>query len=81
MAYQIACPACGEEGLDPRRSETACTACQAVFRLTPHCPQCNAVLERVQACGAVDFFCNTCNNLVSKRAARYDIEAVQPDAG
>ncbi len=73
MAYQIICPECGQEGLDPRRSQTDCSACHKTFVLTPHCPQCDAELERVQACGAVDFFCNHCNNLVSKRAARYDI--------
>ncbi|GAA4497735.1 zinc ribbon domain-containing protein [Pseudaeromonas paramecii] len=74
MAYLLSCPACQAEGLDPRRSETSCTQCGKAFRLTPHCPDCDSELERVQACGAVDFFCNRCNNLVSKRAARYDIQ-------
>ena len=73
MAYQIACPACGSEALDPRRSQSECSACHQHFVVTAHCPECDGVLERVQACVAVDFFCNHCNNLVSKRAARYDL--------
>jgi predicted RNA-binding Zn-ribbon protein involved in translation (DUF1610 family) len=76
MAFMLACPSCGEEGLDPRRSETSCTACGDTFTLVAHCPQCDAVLERVQACGAVDFFCNSCNSLVSKRSARFAMTKV-----
>lgn len=74
MAFMLTCPACAEAGLDPRRSETACLACGARFTLVAHCPQCAEVLEKVQACGAVDYFCNHCNHLVSKRSARFDIQ-------
>lgn len=73
MAFMLKCPACQKEGLDPRRQATRCTACGAAYTLKPFCSQCDDELERVQACGAVDFFCNRCNNLVSKRSARFEI--------
>lgn len=73
MAFMLKCPACEQEGLDPRRQATSCTACGVAFTLKACCPQCDGELERVQACGAVDFFCNHCNNLVSKRSAHFVI--------
>ncbi|TCS43787.1 zinc-ribbon domain-containing protein [Reinekea marinisedimentorum] len=32
------------------------------------CPKCNSELEELRACGAVNYFCNSCNELVSKRS-------------
>ena len=32
------------------------------------CPHCQNELEKIQACGAVDYFCNHCNLLISKKA-------------
>ena len=77
MAYLLVCPDCGEEGLDPRYSPSQCQQCGKGFEIEPHCPECDSVLERVKACGAVDFFCNHCNNLVSKRSARYQFKTSQ----
>ena len=76
MAFMLKCPSCEQEGLDPRHSPSQCTVCKDNFSLEAHCSQCDGVLERVQACGAVDFFCNSCNNLVSKRSARFVITKV-----
>ena len=76
MAFMLQCPSCEQEGLDPRHSPSQCTVCKDNFSLEAHWPQCDGVLERVQACGAVDFFCNSCNNLVSKRSARFVITKV-----
>ncbi len=75
MAYLLVCPACGKEGIDPRHASSSCQHCGKPFTVEPHCPQCDSELERVQACGAVDFFCNQCNNLVSKRSARYELKS------
>jgi hypothetical protein len=33
------------------------------------CPKCNHELEVIRACGCQDYFCNHCNELVSKRKA------------
>ena len=71
MAFMLKCPDCDQEGVDPRYGESRCTACGHRFTLVAHCSQCGAELERVQACGAVDFFCNSCNSLVSKRSVRF----------
>lgn len=32
------------------------------------CPKCKSELEQLKACGAVNYFCNSCNELVSKSA-------------
>ena len=77
MAFMLKCPDCDQEGVDPRHRESSCTACGHSFTLVAHCPQCASELERVQACGAVDFFCNSCNSLVSKRSARFELTSVE----
>lgn len=73
MAYQITCPSCQQEGLDPRWNEATCSHCAKQFTIVAFCPACHVELERLQACGAVDFFCNSCNSMVSKRQAEYQI--------
>ncbi|MEL3919148.1 zinc ribbon domain-containing protein [Aeromonas enteropelogenes] len=64
------CPSCQVE-LDTRSKEQTCGQCQANVRITALCPICQQELERLKACGAVDYFCNHCNNLVSKRAVKF----------
>ncbi len=76
MAYQITCPSCQQEGLDPRFATTTCVHCAKQFSLVAYCPTCHAELERLQACGAVDYFCNSCNSMISKRQAEYKITSV-----
>ena len=69
------CPACQGE-LDSRSQETTCGQCQARYRIRALCPACGQELERLRACGAVDYFCNHCNTLVSKRTVLFE---AQPD--
>ncbi|MFQ2222545.1 zinc ribbon domain-containing protein [Aeromonas enteropelogenes] len=64
------CPSCQAE-LDTRSKEQTCGQCQANVRITALCPTCQQELERLKACGAVDYFCNHCNNLVSKRSVQF----------
>ncbi|MFQ2818565.1 zinc ribbon domain-containing protein [Aeromonas caviae] len=71
----LTCPACQGE-LDSRSRETTCGQCQARYRIRTLCPACGQELERLQACGAVDYFCNHCNTLVSKRTVLFE---AQPD--
>lgn len=66
------CPACQGE-LDSRSRETTCSQCQARFQIRALCPTCRQALERLKACGAVDYFCNHCNSLVSKRAVVFEV--------
>ncbi|GKR00796.1 zinc ribbon domain-containing protein [Aeromonas caviae] len=71
----LTCPACQGE-LDSRSRETTCGQCQARYRIQALCPACGQELERLRACGAVDYFCNHCNTLVSKRTVLFE---AQPD--
>lgn len=71
----LTCPACQGE-LDSRSRETTCGQCQAHYRIRALCPACGQELERLKACGAVDYFCNHCNTLVSKRTVLFE---AQPD--
>ncbi|TNI89384.1 zinc ribbon domain-containing protein [Aeromonas sobria] len=66
----LLCPSCQAE-LDARSKEQTCGQCQAHVRVTASCPTCQQELERLQACGAVDYFCNHCNSLVSKRTVQF----------
>ncbi|PKQ76763.1 zinc ribbon domain-containing protein [Aeromonas sobria] len=66
----LLCPSCQAE-LDARSKEQTCGQCQAHILVTASCPTCQQELERLQACGAVDYFCNHCNSLVSKRTVQF----------
>ncbi|MFQ2312197.1 zinc ribbon domain-containing protein [Aeromonas dhakensis] len=69
---QLVCPACQGE-LDSRSRETTCGQCQARYQIRALCPTCRQELELLKACGAVDYFCNHCNSLVSKRAVLFEV--------
>lgn len=60
------CPQCAEllvrQGL-----ELQCLACVRAWRERQLCPQCESELELLKACGAIDYFCPSCNTLQSKR--------------
>ncbi|CAJ1843171.1 hypothetical protein PKDLPJHF_01781 [Aeromonas veronii] len=66
----LLCPSCQAE-LDTRSKEQTCGQCQAPVRVTAICPTCQQELERLKACGAVDYFCNHCNSLISKRTVQF----------
>lgn len=44
--------------------------------MNPLCPDCLNPVEVIKACGCRDYFCNHCNQLVSKRRA-IDAEAAK----
>lgn len=66
------CPLCLAE-LDPRSEVQCCGQCQARLGVTAICPTCQQALERLKACGAVDYFCHHCNSLISKRAVQFKV--------
>jgi hypothetical protein len=72
MAYLLKCPSCQQEGLDPRYSPSPCLHCGKQFSMIGFCPVCHSQLLKMQCC-SVGFFCNTCNELVSKKQARFTI--------
>ncbi|MGY3901682.1 zinc ribbon domain-containing protein [Aeromonas lusitana] len=72
----LICPACSA-ALDSRSRETSCPQCQARYQIRALCPTCAQELERLKACGAVDYFCNHCNSLISKRAVQFELTPVE----
>lgn len=53
-----------------------CDTCQLVYKKLSFCPDCNAELDKLQACGATNYFCNTCNSLKSKSRVRHQFKLV-----
>lgn len=43
------------------------------------CPDCRHEVEVIKACGCRDFFCNHCNQLVSKRRVIVENESMPLD--
>jgi hypothetical protein len=51
-----------------------CTDCQQHFAKIGYCPTCETELEKLQACGATNYFCNHCNELKSKSKIRFEFK-------
>jgi len=62
---KLSCPVHGTE-MEVRGKGAYCSACQSDYRYRAICATCGAELERLQACGASNWFCNQCNELKSK---------------
>lgn len=58
------CPECNNE-LD-WDGNYLCLHCDKHYEKKTDCPDCNGELEKLQACGAANYFCNHCNELKSK---------------
>ena len=69
------CPECGGE-LSKQGELWHCQECCGKFSQKAHCDKCDAEVERLRACGAVDYFCNACGDLKSKKALIYRYEKV-----
>lgn len=67
------CPNCHQE-LD-WDGGYVCNKCEVRVKKLAFCPDCQAQLEKLQACGAASYFCNSCNELKSKSRVR--VEFVQ----
>ncbi|EHH1104571.1 zinc ribbon domain-containing protein [Vibrio parahaemolyticus] len=53
-----------------------CGQCESDFKKVGFCPDCGAELEKLQACGAENYFCNTCNELKSKSRVRFEFQKI-----
>lgn len=60
------CPQCAE--LLQWDGGYVCHSCEQHYHKQVYCPSCHRPLEKLQACGSVSYFCNTCNELKSKSA-------------
>ncbi|CAH0538834.1 zinc ribbon domain-containing protein [Vibrio marisflavi] len=53
-----------------------CSDCQQHYKKLVFCPECGNEVEKLKACGAVNYFCNTCNELKSKSKVKVNWEKV-----
>ncbi|AGH80668.1 hypothetical protein PCNPT3_03630 [Psychromonas sp. CNPT3] len=70
---QLDCPRCKQPVIRTGPLERQCQYCQVNFKLQIDCQDCGDELERLQACGAVNFWCHKCNELKSKKTAIYHL--------
>ncbi|MDC7225237.1 MAG: zinc-ribbon domain-containing protein [Spirochaetales bacterium] len=61
------CPECSGE-LQGRSSRYTCKNCGAKWKVTFRCEQCGELPKVAASCGAVSFFCDTCNSLKSRES-------------
>ncbi|MGF1691261.1 zinc ribbon domain-containing protein [Photobacterium kagoshimensis] len=69
MTTENVCPTCHNE-LAWQANQYSCESCQITLVKQAFCPDCDAELEKLQACGSASYFCNTCNELKSKSRVR-----------
>lgn len=65
------CPCCEGELVWKEKNQSGqdsyqCHACQLIFHQLAFCPDCQYEVAKIQACGAVSYFCSKCNELKSK---------------
>lgn len=73
--FENTCPKCKAElSWDGRY---LCEKCQHYYAKVGQCPDCDAELEKLQACGAASYFCNgSCNELKSKSRVKFQFRQV-----
>lgn len=65
------CPSCNEK-IDGRGSHYTCSGCGAKWKVTFSCEVCGNLPAVAASCGAVSFFCETCNSLKSRESMNKD---------
>lgn len=68
------CPSCNQ-ALE-WTGQYHCTACQRDYKKVGFCPDCHAELEKLQACGAANYFCSSCNELKSKSRLKFEFQSL-----
>jgi len=66
------CPIC-KENLD-WKGAYFCTYCDQYFVKIAVCPDCTGNMEKLAACGALNYFCPKCNELKSKSRISFRFE-------
>ncbi|MCG7498613.1 zinc ribbon domain-containing protein [Vibrio sp. Of7-15] len=67
------CPSCESE-LRWQQDHYHCDFCQVEFKKIAFCPDCDKVLDKLQACGSASYFCNECNELKSKSRVKVEFQ-------
>ncbi|QIA62585.1 DNA ligase [Vibrio astriarenae] len=57
-----------------------CTPCSSRYQKIGYCPDCSVQLEKLQACGAASYFCNSCNELKSKSRVRFEFKVEKAES-
>ncbi|GAM55965.1 hypothetical protein yfgJ [Vibrio ishigakensis] len=66
------CPSCDSDlGWD---GQYYCAKCDQHYKKIGFCPDCDAEMEKLQACGSASYFCHSCNELKSKSRARFEFQ-------
>lgn len=65
MDTYLHCPACSGR-LVADADHYRCEDCARLFEQQMSCDVCGDPIAPIKACGAVDYFCNRCNELKSK---------------
>jgi RecJ-like exonuclease len=75
---ELKCPKCHQkiEGGSVQKQQYHCDSCGGDFKLYFTCDKCGDKLELLQACGAANLWCNTCNELKSKSSSPYVLEEI-----
>ncbi|WP_159738655.1 zinc ribbon domain-containing protein [Vibrio atypicus] len=68
------CPECQQE-LE-WQGHYHCSQCDEGYKKVGFCPDCDTALEKLQACGAASYFCNSCNELKSKSRVRFEFQKI-----
>ncbi|MEI6896950.1 MAG: zinc ribbon domain-containing protein [Psychromonas sp.] len=71
---ELPCPKCKHPLQRSGQLKRHCERCNSDFTLLITCHHCGDEIERLKACGAVDFWCNNCNELKSKSAVIYTLK-------
>ncbi|MCM2680132.1 zinc ribbon domain-containing protein [Echinimonas agarilytica] len=70
MTLRPKCPKC-QGYLVSDAQEHRCEECSSSYEAQAVCNTCGDPLSLLKACGAVDYFCNHCNELKSKSVVKY----------
>ena len=70
MTHHPKCPVC-QGALVADGEAYRCEECNSNYEAQAVCDVCGDPLSVLKACGAVDFFCNHCNELKSKSQVKY----------
>jgi tRNA(Ile2) C34 agmatinyltransferase TiaS len=73
---ELSCPQCNQTMAYLGKFVYQCQPCAQSYQAQVHCSTCGDRLELLKACGAVDFFCNACNEMKSKSSADYQLTAI-----
>ena len=71
---ELQCPKCEHELVRSGELMRHCESCNSDFTIQIACNDCGEPVKRLKACGAVNLWCDNCNELKSKKTAIYSLK-------